>query len=676
MGLRGNPGCNGLRLFPLVFLVVAAPGLAVGQTNLCIAPLGSQPTVCEPTVLCDAVFTSFADASADAAARIASLGPQPVTMCVTETVGVAERVVLDNTGGRLGSPLIVEFGSSWVCPPSSAAPGEPAIDFTGQAGDRLQQPRVSFGSTDCVEAARPGVRVSGSGTVAVTRPTLTGTVGYGINIDSPALSVGELSNLQVRACSGSALVSSSTLQLAASRIVGCSTTGTALVAMGTGADLDIHTSLFAGNRIDTAAGAMIEGSVDELFEVAFAANLLEGVPIARPRILQQSIFSRNVSVSDLESIQVPAPPPAEIPFGSIFCIDEGLGDWLTDIVAPPATGSGPLIEAGLSNGSTAGVRTFARNSFIENAVVGGGLVALDRPWSGAVYLLHNTFAGNSAALLIDVGELTTVGAVALFNNLADGTVPIGAFGLEPVVGGRFDVGNVGPSTLVWTPKSEVAVADIRVAGASSEPEWVDPGDLPFGPCALHQLLCPYHDSAACDGRAQAEHPVRCPIDRAAYYMADASWVASLGDNWPYDETVLGGSVGTAGFPGVQGWGSCDVLGLLGDVDGDSYPNAIDCNDSDPNWIPVVPDDPEDPWCVDMSRQGDDDDSGDDDDTTTADDDDASGVPDDDDHNTADDDDTSDLQVPVGCTGRGCGAALPVYAALIAVPSLALRRRRR
>jgi len=37
---------------------------------------------------------------------------------------------------------------------------------------------------------------------------------------------------------------------------------------------------------------------------------------------------------------------------------------------------------------------------------------------------------------------------------------------------------------------------------------------------------------------------------------------------------------------------------------------------------------------------------------------------------------SDLEVPTGCTGRGCGAALPVStAALFGLPPLAFRRRR-
>ncbi len=88
------------------------------------------------------------------------------------------------------------------------------------------------------------------------------------------------------------------------------------------------------------------------------------------------------------------------------------------------------------------------------------------------------------------------------------------------------------------------------------------------------------------------------------------------------------------------------------------------------WPPGAGDCPELP-------PGDDDDSVTDDDDSTGDDDDD--VADDDDTAAGDDDDDSDDQtVPVGCTGRGCGAALqPVSASvLLWLPLAAVRRRTR
>jgi len=156
---------------------------------------------------------------------------------------------------------------------------------------------------------------------------------------------------------------------------------------------------------------------------------------------------------------------------------------------------------------------------------------------------------------------------------------------------------VAPTSVLWSPEEAVAALDIKVLGAESTPTWQAAGDLPFGSCALHQVLCPDEGPADCASLAAIRLPMNCPVDRAADYLPDGGWVQSLGELWPYHQGSWGAGP-TADYPGALGSGC--ALRASHDADGDGYPGALDCDDADPDWIPIVPDDPEDPWCIDLT----------------------------------------------------------------------------
>ncbi len=154
--------------------------------------------------------------------------------------------------------------------------------------------------------------------------------------------------------------------------------------------------------------------------------------------------------------------------------------------------------------------------------------------------------------------------------------------------------------------------------------------------------------------------------------------AEISFPWPWETAFFDGS----DVPGATGW-TCDqhrgtrdraTLADGGDWgDGDGFPDALDCDNEDPETASSLPEldgfassdcassDGDCYTCPEGSTQpADDDDSGTDDDDSGA--------------NVDDDDDFTTWAVEEGCAVSGCGVSWSASAGLV-LPLLGLRRRR-
>ncbi len=385
-----------------------------------------------------------------------------------------------------------------------------------------------------------------------------------------------------------------------------------------------------------------------------------------------STFSRNAIVDDIDLVLLDPLPTFAQPSETLdaTCSSDGVEAWLSGLSASPSiSGGAPLIR--FDGGGTDAVAYALRGTFVGNHTGTSPLIeVLDPPAGLSVQLIQNTFADNESASLLDVSQLLAGSEVVLARNVfVGGEVEKGLVQFPDALATLIDAGNYAPSEADWLDGSPVGAAVFDgPSGDSAAITWQDSSAVAsLSACSQHLARCADATLSSCEQAAQ-RGPLHCAVDRATELVpATAPGEEPLVFPW---ETHL------TGVPGATGWTCADTRPAADSLttpvygDGDGYPDVIDCDNDDPLTIPfVLTEVGEDP-CGLVQQGDDDDDDGDDDD---------------DDDDDGDEDSGGGAQgdgglndVPVGCTGRGCGVALPVPTAalLFGLGLTPLRRRRR
>ncbi len=527
----------------------------------------------------------------------ASAGPSYEQICALEPDPLEESLVIDNSTGALGSPLVVGLGGQPVCGDPTAPAGAPVVNWiAGPAGDTLNGLNIDLRANGAcgVPQRRPGLHVEGPGTLYIDMFTLQGTVDYAIGngIAGPAGTV--FSNgfgHFIGNCEGSAVRTSGDLTLQNVGIAGCRLDGTGnanalLEAVEPQGHLILNDVVVFGNLVDGGLALLLD-DWPGVVNTTFAANGLgPGIPLVRsglplstyalgpdgpvdlaPTAWKDNVFSRNRHVSGTGSFVLPEQPATVVPSSPMSnpsCPIGAVGrPWATTgspFEAFPAA-DGPLMHFDGSMSTYVGedVQLF-RNSFVANVSGSSPLVLIETPRTGLnVQALQNTAAENEAAAFIEVASAGPGWSLYSMRNLWVGTdSPAEPFVLAasaPTVG--ITTMNVGPVNADWLQSPQVP--PVLIDGPHLEHsfvggEFVDAALFGLGsPCLRHQALCPDADAPACVSRAQSNRRMICALDRAAEFLPSSAFVAGLGHPWPWDTTFFEASPGSWESPGASGW---------------------------------------------------------------------------------------------------------------------------
>lgn len=657
----------------LLLLALCLPHVAsAAPWVVCIHPSGSGPS-CSATEPCGDTVASWVEAVASVQGRVQQSGGETM-ICLDPSAPTPTALSLDNGDSDYGDPLTIAGSEQPICPPSSTSAETPAVDFVPGPGDQLLGLTVDFTSdSTCAEATRPGLRLGGPSRAYVTG-TFSGTSGYAIQSGTQGdEGTTEVRNTEIRECEGAAIDAVRETVLWNTRVIGCTTREGATLGNSSPDGFHLWNSLILGNRAGDSATAVLDGVLQISENTSYVLNAFEeGASLMRieswrPQFyedsgevrtngnqLANSILSRNIGVSDIDLVPALTPPflgrPPDGP--QQWCITDGLEGWLDSVDSStwPSQGSNGAALIELEGVGVTPWFSALRSQFVENRA--NSLIRLGGDWNGGrVQLLHDTLADNDTAAVLElegrVGELTLLrnlwlAAEASSTAISGDTTP----------GLLFFAGNERLTTGTWLPATWGEPQGLRIdAGSPLPAQFLDEGEVNAGSaCAQHQRRCPGEGSGDCDERA-SDGALYCSTDRAARYLPSDLLLGEL-PAWPWDDTLFDPG---ADYAGAHGWRCEDLrptfdrLEELETGDGDGFPDAIDCDNDDPELVPEVGL-PGASWCGDGT---------------------GSSVDDDDDSANA------TPTVPVGCSGRGCGVAIPTRseALLLLLLPLGWRQRR-
>lgn len=664
----------------------------------CLDPDGGGPTA----PCCDDAdnitpFTTFEETIAAVEAAegpSAEERPEQQTVCVATETPSAIDLLIDFTASDLGPLLLIDFGDGLA---PNWCPGQAGIVVVGPAtsasNPSLSVNGLNFDAASCGQPVDPmmtvldanlevvGARLLGPGPDVIRFSTTPG---------------GSVSNIDIKASrfegfNGQAAVGTGELRLDRTEISAFDSLNPIIDVENTDGALWLDRVLLFGNAAQDGVPLVRTRTPLRILNSSLVANEVEqGGSLlfaqvdnggGQPHTIQQTVFSDNrIHPADgATAAQVPERIPAQID----LCLPTGTdGSYPRDRqrpTKPAAGGPGALVHLAGTASSTSYV-LITKSYFVQNTIgVGGALVRLEESAPGRVVtFLHNT-CDEPVGSVVHAATQTSRSRLISARNLLLGSpfLQLGA-GWDFVESTMDDVeGN--PSA--WASSFSGAAG---ISGPYPTAFLDGPGDLLLAdasqqPSDCERALAHCADMTVddCTPATLGEGRAFCGLDLAADYLPSSSGLALAADWWPwrnagFPQTPVGSP---ENFPGASGWTcSKSYVGALtdGDFGGfgdqDGFTGLVDCNNSDPDVVPEVPDldghttaECEENECY-TCPSGDDDDIGNDDDDIRDDD-------------AADDDSSSDdLTVPTGCTGRGCGVAIPI--AFLPLTALSLRRRRR
>ncbi len=715
----------------LAALYVVGPSLAhAADLSLCVAPSGESP---EPGECLDGTFPTIAEALATAEA-LPTGGPSDTTFITLlggpESPPHLESIVVDTRGNAMEPQFRLLLSHRPLCPTPDSPPGDPVIEIATNGNSSVDGLNLDLSPEGPCPGTRSGVLGWGGGQVGVINSEIVGWTGFAV-ADGLA---GEPLELTLYSCSirgglGSAVRAHNSLVMGGNEIVGNrlpnNSLSPALVWIDTTArEVKIWDLVLFGNLVQ-GTGALMQTQADWLRNVAFIANGTEGGPLLRAGFgewrheagadpgevdligLSDCIFARNSRVGGIESdFELPAWEEGGIvsPLvsGGLRCLGEGNPAPYHERPNPfdgYGGGEGPLIELDPAVGyPDEGGLMIARSFFVENQVGAGPLVEARLAPGLSVQFIHNTVGGNDALSQVISADGGGAGSeVVAVRNLFIGSGDSTSPGLVTTTAGVDRVfvsmnGSVdGPP---WSPGSEegreaeLVGPQVPLTGA-----FFRDGSAVRISSACDQLLerCGGLTPEACDTWAGEHGTVPCAIDAAANWIPTPGSAGSMSWEWPWDTEFLPREVAGADRLGATGWlfdeqrGTLDGVEPIGDADG--YPDLFDCDNTDPDVIPRVPEfngvdsatcvpDGGNCWVCPEGTEADDDDD-DDDDSATDDDDSSEGSPE---EPGADPEpeETSPLRGD-GCEwGPGCGfswSAKGAWVLLLPICGAPSRRRR-
>jgi len=631
---------------------------------------------CSEFVGCDNTtpFVSIEDALTAAAATPNGTSHH---ICVRSGAPHTESFVVDDSAGALAGDVRIEFlmqQSTNYCPGPSAAP--PIRVLGGPQGTAVEFFTFWSDFAGCAGMAGPLLDIVGAD-VTLANAQLSNYPG-----DLAALSAGSggqatlrIDLARIQRFEGSLTTGTGELRIDGSEISGLRSPRP--ITGAPGVSFSISDSAVFGNLVE-GGGPLLRFVADSTSRgVLYGANVvMDGGPLLHMVLETDGAaatvwggeFSRNRLLGSGSADAAPslALNPAGLPVD--YCLPPGSqGDSYAGRATPTASGApsqAPLVLVEVAAGAIGTRATLAKVFVVENeTAAGGSLIAVDgRGEAHQLALLHNTFSALSGPLLEGGGtDSRFVTGRNLFTSdpilALDGTWTKGELILDQ-----------GP-TSPWADRADI-----------DEVLWVPlPGQTPqfrtaaqilaLDSCARVQAVCPEVDDCASWGAFD------CAVDRARGYVPTASQSEALENPWVWETDGLPDG-GPGSVPGATGW-TCstaaapwDLLGPGGD--GDGWSSLTDCNNEDGDTLPSIPD---------LSGVGSDDciEIADDCYRCPP----GSNLVDDDDTGTIDDDDDSfdaENSVPVGCTSRGCGAAIDcgsgqTVAWLFVLPLGMWRRRR-
>ena len=461
-----------------------------------------------------------------------------------------------------------------------------------------------------------GVSVQGTGPFTMGSVLVAGATGPSLQFGDlnagPDVFVEDSSILDGR---GPAVVTGGYVNFVRSEVVGNVAEGAdrAVLLAGPGADLQLRASVVFGNVARSGADAVVVGPV-RFSGSALLGNTAEQAPVARLGyggrgfydpgdgltgffVFRDSVVARNRVVA--ESPSDPAPSPeGELPdAGGVGCAhDSPQPYWERPVSGGPdlALGSEPLLLLDTDVGfDRDGDFVSATSWFVENQTREDHLIeVLAGGENLTTQLLSNTFAGNGVERLVSVVGSRSSGEVTVLRNLVDEV----ASGVEVDGSARVVVTNnvfrSQPEHLLPANSTGLDGPDFVVGPIL----WRDASAVRgLSSCARFELACASAGGGACESWRTGELP--CASNSAAGYVPDPEWLASAGISWTWETSFFEAGNDDGWLePGATGWqceprrGTADqTVGPGGEWgDGDGFPDAVDCDNDDPNTVPEPP----------------------------------------------------------------------------------------
>ncbi len=529
-----------------------------------------------------------------------------------------ESLIVDNRGGVFGEPLSLILKRPW-CPSPSSGPSQAAVEVVSDGDVFVRGPSIDMNSTGpCDSGPRPGVSFWGGGVFGHIDMLIDGWSGYGVanGVAGPPgeLHVGEGAILNGQ---GAAVRSSTSVTINEMEIAGNETAGAVALLWVDTVDerLRLNDSAVYGNLAEPPAQALAIGSPLVVNNSAFIANATVGeVPlIATGAVfpdyaedadsegsfggLRNTILSRNRSLLNPPP-DVPAVEPgvyvdpgqstcAAIPSQPYEDRPPPWGDLPSATLSVLVSVTGQRAESVEDDENL--LFFVARSFFVANDH--DVLLQVEAPGGQAdVVLVHNTVADANGALLLELtGEPDT--AIALIRNLYAGAPPDGVPVLVRSPSSSYVATmNAGPEGTDWGPGGQ----EVEHVLVGPNPPYTSvvfrPGsDLrSLDPCDRFAAVCADYEPGDCDELTGEYYT--CLPDIAADYVPDSSTETEIALPWPWQTSWLGEpSVATAG---ATGWRCTEIPGTQdrwedeGDADG--FPDALDCENLDPDVIPGLP----------------------------------------------------------------------------------------
>jgi len=624
----------GLVAFLLASLSTAGAGLAA-DVSYCISTDGSPLSGCEGSPCAIEGLTSIGEALS-AAADLPDLpdGARPsVAICSDGASALHETILIDNTDGQVSAPLALSLRAP-LCPSPDADPTTPTLTWIGpwqgEDEDHDMLSVVIDRSPDgpCLVEPGPGIRVVDGSHLQVNASTVRGTSGYALRSTGSPGAYLQLSGLSLLDGLGPAIWADGHVSMVGSQVegflVGPSTGGAAVIlSTGSTAPLDIRGSAVARNVIDSSDGvdrSVIRGHSWRLERLFVGLNLLGGdssavrIALAPRRLafdaysataplpIDGVVFSRNARTpqSDL-------PPPTRSDVRNLSnsaqsCAGADPAFPWSDESPPDAIegGDGPVlvIDPGIEQWEFAVARTF----FVENETGLGPVIEAHVGPEATLSVVQSTFGGNGAGPVVSFEGGQDGATLALLRNLFVPAVsdpePHSLVSLETDPHGLAVSANAAPDGWTWSVPDPDVGSPLLGPDISIQPGAVIAG-LPGGSsdCERHLAVCFDGSSTSCEHWDGLDLP--CPLDAAVRWLLDPDSADGFDESWPWEtdwfRTERSGWV----FPGAQG-GPCAPSGPPFDRsqdaageehgDGDGFVDAIDCDNEDPDLIPLLPSD--------------------------------------------------------------------------------------